>query len=78
MKIEEIKQQCKNEWVLIKVEKVDELNRPIEGELIAHSKNRDDIYDKMKKIKGQHTYTFYAGKIPKKGYAVAFNVKIKI
>lgn len=71
MKIEELKAQYKNEWLLIKVEKTDELNRPTEGELIAHSSNRDEIYSKMKKVKG-HTYTLYSGKIPKKGYAVAF------
>jgi hypothetical protein len=40
--------------------------------LIAHSKDRDEIYEQMKKVKG-HTYTIYTGKIPKKGYAVAFN-----
>ena len=73
MKIEEIKQKYKDEWVLIKVIKTDELNRPIKGELIFHSKNRDEVYAKMKQIKG-HTYTLYTGKIPKEGYAVAFNV----
>ncbi len=39
--------------------------------LIAHSRNRDDIYKKMKKVK-VHTYTVFAGQIPRKGYAVAF------
>ena len=71
MRLEEIKQKYEDEWLLIQVEKTDELNRPIEGKLIAHSKNRDEIYDKMKKVKG-HSYTVYSGKIPKKGYAVAF------
>lgn len=71
MKIEEIKEKYKDEWVLIKVQKTDKLNRPIEGGLIAHSKSRDEIYSKMKETKG-HTYTLYTGKIPEKGYAVAF------
>ncbi len=71
MKIEEIKRKYGNQWLLIKVKKTDELNRPIEGELVAHSKNRDEIYTTMKGIK-EHTYTVYSGKIPKKGFAVAF------
>ncbi len=71
MKIEEIKQQYQNQWLLIKVEKTNKLNQPIEGQLIANSKNRDDIYQKMKNVKG-HTYTIYSGKIPRKGFAVAF------
>lgn len=71
MKIEEIKQKYKDEWLLIRVKKTDKLNQPTEGELIAHSKSRDEIYTKMKKVKG-HTYTLYTGKIPEKGYAVAF------
>ena len=71
MEIEGIKQKHKDEWVLIRVTRTDKLNRPIEGELIAHSKSRDEIYAKMKKVKG-HTYTLYTGEIPKKGYAVAF------
>ena len=73
MKIEEIKKKYKDNWVLIKVIKIDKLNRPIEGEVIFHSKNRDEVYAKMKKIRG-HTYTVYTGEIPKEGYAVAFNV----
>lgn len=71
MKIDHIKQKYKNEWVLIKVRKTDNLNRPVDGELVVHSKSRDEVYAKMKSIKG-HTYTLYTGKIPKKGYAVAF------
>ncbi len=58
---------------MIKVERSVELNKPITGELVLHSKNRDDIYDEMKKVNG-HTYTLYSGEIPKKGYATAFLV----
>ncbi len=72
MKIEKVKGKYKDEWVLIKVLKIDELNIPIEGEVIFHSKNRDEVYAKMKEVKG-HTYTLYTGKIPKEGYAVAFD-----
>ena len=77
MKIEEIKQKYKNQWLLIKVEKTNKLNQPIDGQLVANSKNRDDIYKKMKSVKG-HMYTVYSGKIPQKGFAVAFNDVAKL
>lgn len=67
----------KDEWLLIKVLEADELDRPIKGELILHSKNRDEIYEKQREMRGD-LYIIYSGQIPKKGYAVAFNVKDKI
>ncbi|MEA3485259.1 MAG: hypothetical protein U9R03_00950, partial [Candidatus Aerophobetes bacterium] len=67
----------KDEWLLIKVTETDELDRPIKGELILRSKNRDEIYEKQKKMKDD-LCIIYTGEIPKKGYAVAFNGKDKI
>src|SRR3989344_8260288 len=73
MKIEDIKEQYKDEWVLVEVLKEDKLNKPKDVKLIMHSKNRDDIYDKLESIEsGRHIATFYTGEIPEKGYAVAF------
>ncbi|MEA3487827.1 MAG: hypothetical protein U9R10_01070 [Euryarchaeota archaeon] len=72
MKIEEIKRRYKDEWVLVEVMKEDELDQPIDVELIAHSKSRDEIYDALMETKTKSTYQFYTGEIPKKGYAVAF------
>lgn len=73
MKIEEVKKQYKDEWVLVEVLEEDDLGRPIRVRLIAHSKNRDDIYEKLEQIESEkHVATFYTGKIPEKGYAVAF------
>ncbi len=70
--IEKIKKKYKNEWVLLEVLEENELNQPTNGKIIAHSKNRDDIYDALKGTKGKHTYQFWTGEIPEKGYAVAF------
>lgn len=78
MKIEEIKQKYKDEWVLVEVLEEDKSGNPIEVRLIAHSKNRDDIYDKLKETKGMDTFQFYTGEIPKKGYAVAFYVNNQV
>ena len=72
MKIKEIEKKYKNEWVLIEVTEEDELGQTMEGEVIAHSRNRDDTYVAMKETKAKDTAHFYTGEIPKKGYAVAF------
>lgn len=78
MSIEEIKNMFKDEWVLVEILNEDKLGRPTEVRLIAHSKNRDDIYDKLKETKGLYTFQFYTGEIPEKGYAVAFYGKNRI
>ena len=53
----------------------DNLGEPLEVKLITHSRNRDDTYDAMKQMKKKYLYHFYTGKIPEKGYAVAFMVR---
>jgi len=73
----EIKKKYKNEWLLVKVVNENKLNEPVKGSVITHSKNRDDIYEKMKKLpKGFRVATIFTGKIPPKGTVFAFlNVK---
>jgi len=58
--------------VLTEILLEDESGEPTEVKVIAHSKNRDDTYDAMTKVKGKYSYHFYTGKIPQKGYAAAF------
>lgn len=72
MKIEDVKKKYKNEWVLVEVLAEDELGDPTKVKVISHSKNRDDLDKPLKKAQKKYTYQFYTGKIPKKGYAVAF------
>lgn len=76
MKIKEIEKKYRDEWVLAEVLKEDKSGEPTEVKVIAHSRNRDDTYAAMRRAKGKYTYHFYTGKIPKKGYAVAFYGKI--
>ena len=49
--------------------------QPTEVELIAHSKARDEIYEKQREL-NKDIAIIYTGEIPKKGYAVAFNGQI--
>lgn len=70
-KVEELEKKYNDEWILIEVLEQNELGEPTKGRLIAHSKRRDDVYDVMKDYSG-HTAVFFAGEIPKKGYAFAY------
>lgn len=73
MNIEEIKKKYKDEWVLLRVSRVDDSGFAVEGEVIAHSKSRHDIYEKQRALEGDLAI-IYTGEIPKEGYAVAFHV----
>jgi len=72
MKINKIKKKYKDEWVVAEILKEDDLGKPTDAKVLAHSKSRDDTYKALKKAKDKYTYHFYTGEIPKKGYAVAF------
>ena len=71
MRIEEVKELYKDEWVLLRVLSTDSLDQPIEGEVVIHSKERDEVYMKQREVKGDFAL-FYTGEVPKEGYAVAF------
>lgn len=75
VKVEDIKKKYREEWVLAEVIEEDEFGEPTEVELIAHSKARDEIYDKQREI-NKDVAIIYTGEIPKKGYAVAFNGQV--
>jgi len=61
--IETIKQTYKNEWVLLTDYEIDEYNEPLLGAVVAHSKEREEIYDKQMEIK-KDLLIFYTGKTP--------------
>lgn len=77
MKIKELRRRYPDEWLLIRITAVDRQDQPVEGGLIAHSKNRDDIYNEQMKRR-EDLYITYTGKMPEKGYAVAFHGKSSI
>ena len=69
--IKELEKRYQDEWILVEVVEENEFQEPIKGKLIAHSKDRDELYERMKEAIGDISL-FFAGDIPKKGYAVAF------
>lgn len=74
-KIETIRKKFHREWLLIAIDKMDELTTtPLTGRLLAHSPHRDDIYRFDMKYKS-HTLTVYSDDGFPKGYAAAFYEK---
>jgi len=64
MKMEEIHQRYEGEWVLIEYTILDEYLHVVEGEVMAHSPNREAIYHQLLKTKGKDIAIEYFGKIP--------------
>ncbi|MEW6104461.1 MAG: hypothetical protein AB1630_11725 [bacterium] len=46
-RIEDLRKRYWGEWLLLGEVEVDDLQRPIKGILIAHSKRKADIYEKL-------------------------------
>jgi len=65
MKWKEILEQFKDEWVLIEVKEVDENFDLKEGDVIAHSKDKEELYRKLLEIKPRSFSIEYTGEIPK-------------
>jgi hypothetical protein len=64
MKWVDIKKNFRNQWVLIEVKHVDESFNVLEGEVLAHSKDKDEIYQKLLKIKPKEFSIEYTGEVP--------------
>lgn len=63
--MKQLESQYSGEWVLLVNPVHDKLMAPIRGELVFHSKDRDEVYKEAHKRKDAHTASFYVGKLPK-------------
>ena len=64
MKWNDIKKNFENQWVLIEVKNVDESFNVLEGEVLAHSKDKDEIYQELLKIRPKEFSIEYTGEVP--------------
>lgn len=71
MKIEAIKEQYKDEWLAVKVSKFSEGTIPEEGELIAHSENREELWKQVPRNTKDTIYIFFSGDLRGRYYALA-------
>ena len=71
--IRSIRRRYRHEWLLINVQKFDEITTtPTHGRLLAHSKDREVIYDRLLQTRVRLPLVTYSEDTPPKGYAVAF------
>ncbi len=64
MKKEEIFKKYKDEWVLIECKEVNENFEVIEGEILYHSKDKDEVYKKLLEARPKDYAIEYTGKVP--------------
>jgi len=59
-----IKNAFKDQWVLVKVDEVDASFNIVEGEVLAHSKDKEEVYKKLLQIRPKQFSVEYTGVIP--------------
>jgi hypothetical protein len=62
---EEICQRYAGQWVLIEYRQLDEQLNVIEGEVIAHSPEKEEIYRLLLGTTGKNIAIEYAGEVPR-------------
>jgi len=69
--VDSLRKRYEGEWLLLGDVEIDEMQRPIRGTFITHSKRKADIYERLLKVKTERFAIEYAGEIPK-DYVVMF------
>ena len=64
MTFEEIEQNYKGQWVLIAYTETDEDLQVVKGKVIAHSANKEDIYQALANVGEQPLAIEYMGQVP--------------
>lgn len=63
-KVEDLRNQYPDEWILLAVETKDALGRPVEGRILAHGQDAEPLWSEIAERQGQF-YIFYTGEILK-------------
>ncbi len=63
--VAEIEEQFVSEWVLVENPQTDEVLEVVQGTVICHSKNRDEVYRKTVELRPKRFAMLYTGKTPK-------------
>ena len=63
--ITRIRSKYRNQWVLVGNSKLNKDLEVVSGDVIWHSKDRDEVYDKALELRPKHPALLYTGKLPK-------------
>ena len=61
---EEIRKRYAREWVLIEYQQLDERLNVVEGDVVAHSPEKEEIYRHLLQTKGKNIAVEYIGEFP--------------
>ena len=64
MSVAEIKSQFESEWVLLGNPRTTENLEVNKGEVLFHSKDRDEVYRKARELSPRHSAVLYTGSLP--------------
>ena len=64
MTLVEIEKRFDGEWVLVGEPVFDQHNEVVRGKVLAHSKNRDDVYQTAKQLRPKRSAFLYTGPNP--------------
>ena len=62
---EEIRQQYPDEWVLIEFTELDAELKVVQGKVIAHSPNKQEIYQTLLRLENERIAIEFTGEMPK-------------
>ena len=65
MTFEEMQRRYDGEWLLIAPKEVDEELQVVKGEVLAHSREQEDIYQALESLEEQPLAIEYVGQVPK-------------
>ena len=65
MTFEEMQRRYNGEWLLIAPKEVDEDLQVVKGEVLAHSREQEDIYQALESLEEQPLAIEYVGQVPK-------------
>lgn len=60
----EIKERFPSEWILVADPELDEELEVVRGRVVAHSKDRDEVYQKAVELRLRSSAFEYTGEIP--------------
>jgi hypothetical protein len=64
LSIAEIESRFDGEWVLLEDPQVNKQMEVLGGKVLAHSKDRDEVYQKAVELRPKHSATLYLGTVP--------------
>ena len=62
--IAEIEARYPSEWVLLDDLETNEVQQVLAGKILYHSKDRDEVYDKVMELRPKHFAVRYTGTAP--------------